>query len=225
MLKPNIRWIDRRDYITNHGTSSNGKVFVEHLNMSMLAITLLTQTTMSLFTIFFVGRMGRLMDRYGTKPVITFSVSLIIVMPLFWLFTTPSNYIVVIFLVQMLSGMLWPSYEMSMMNYSIWLAPEEDRPSYLASYAFVVALFGVLPGQLIGGAVMENFGNWLRHNPIPWMLGRSMIAFDLLLILTFLGRLLTAVFLLPGIQDSDSQGTPKEVAKALFQRPAKWFGH
>lgn len=198
---------------------------LEHLHMNMLAITLLTQTTMSLFVILFVGRIGRLMDRFGTKTVMSVAISVIIVLPFFWMFSTPENYFITIFLAQMISGVFWPAYDMGTMNLSIWLAPEEERPSYLASYAFIVALFGILPGQLMGGAIMEGFGGWLKIHPLPWLFGRAMIPFDLLLVLTIIGRLLASVFLFPKIYDADTQGTPLDVVKAFFLRPSKWLMH
>lgn len=197
---------------------------LEHLHMSMLAITVLTQTTMSLFVILFVGRMGRMMDRFGAKTVMSVSIAVIVITPLFWMFSTPGNYIVIIFLVQSIAGIFWPAYDMGTMNLSIWLAPEEDRPSYLASYAFIVALFGVLPGQLLGGAIMEGFGAYLARNPMQWMFGRPMIPFDLLLILTFLCRLGSAVFLFPKLRDKDTRGTPRDVVRAFFQKPSRWLG-
>ncbi len=196
---------------------------LEHLHMSMLSITILTQMTMSLFTILFIGRMGRLIDRFGTKSTMKVALYLIMVMPLFWIFTSPNNYIPLIFLAQLVAGMFWPAYDLGNMNLSIWLAPEDERPSYLASYAFVIALFGILPGQLIGGAIMEGFGNFLDGHPMPWLFGRNMIPFDLLLLLTLICRILSVVFLFPRFHDNEVKGTPQDVVKAIFQKPSVWL--
>lgn len=198
---------------------------LEHLHMSMLAITLLTQTTMSIFTIFSIRRMGRLTDRFGSKNTITVSAWVISCLPLFWLFATSGNYFVIIFLAQLLAGILWPTFDLGMMNLSIWLAPEEDRPSYLASLALVVAVLGILPGQLIGGALMEFFGAALSANPLNLLGHRPVVPFDFLLVLTFLGRILSTAFLLPRVTDADTKGTPIDVVKSFFRRPARWKRH
>ena len=198
---------------------------LEHLHMSMLAITLLTQTVMSLFTILFVSRVGRLMDRFGMKTVMSVAATGIAFLPLFWHWSTPGNYFVIIFLVQMLSGILWPALELGLMNLSIWLAPEENRPSYLASYAFVVALFGILPGQLIGGGLMEAAGAWLRNHPMIWPTGRPVAPFDFLLVLSCAGRLLAATLLLPRVHDKDTDGTAKDVIRGFFLNPSRWVPH
>ena len=198
---------------------------LEHLHMSMLAITLLTQTVMSLFTILFVSRMGRMMDRYGMKSVMTVAVIAISFLPLFWHWSTPRNYFIIIFFVQMMSGLLWPAFEMGMMNMSIWLAPEDERPAYLASYAFVAALFGILPGQLLGGAFMEAAGAWLLAHPMRMPTGRPVAPFDFLLVLSFAGRLFSATVLLPRVHDKDAGGTPKDVLRAFFKRPSSWVPH
>jgi len=196
---------------------------LEHLHMTMLAITILTQMTMSLFTILFIGKMGRLIDRFGTKNTMKVALSVIVSMPLFWIFTTPNNYIPLILIVQLIAGMFWPAYDLGNMNLSIWLAPEDERPSYLASYAFVIALFGILPGQLFGGAIMEGFGLYLEKHPTPWLFGRNMIPFDLLLVLTFVCRTMSFVFLFPRFHDNETKGTSQDVIKALFQKPSVWL--
>lgn len=198
---------------------------LEQLHMSMLAITVLTQTVMSLFVILFVGRVGRVMDRFGTKTVMTVAAWGISFLPLFWHWTTPGNYLVIIFTVQMLAGILWPAIELGQMNLSIWLAPEAERPSYLAGFAFVVALFGILPGQLIGGGLMEVTGAWLSLHPMQWPTGRAVAAFDLLLLLSTLGRLYASAILLPKIHDKDTNGTPNDVISAFFQKPSQWVRH
>ena len=198
---------------------------LEQLHMSMLAITLLTQTVMSLFVILFVSRIGRLMDRFGIKTVMTVAGIALSFLPLFWHWSTPRNYFVVIFIVQMLSGILWPALELGLMNLSIWLAPEEERPSYLASYAFVVALFGILPGQLIGGAIMEAAGAWLLAHPVQWPTGRPVAPFDFLLTLSFVGRLFAATVLLPRVHDKDTDGTPGDVIRSFFQKASRWVPH
>ena len=198
---------------------------LEHLHMSMLAITVLTQTVMSLFTILFVSRIGRLMDRFGMKTVMTVAAIGIAFLPLFWHWSTPRNYFVIIFFVQMMAGLLWPALELGQMNLSIWLAPEEERPSYLASYAFVVALFGILPGQLIGGGLMEAAGAWLAAHPMQWPTGRPVAPFDFLLLLSTAGRLFAATVLLPRVHDKETDGTPKDVIRAFFKNPSTWVPH
>ncbi len=195
----------------------------EYCHMSMLSITVLTQMVGSASTILFIGRIGRMIDRFGTKTVLTVAAWAVTFLPLFWMFATPGNYIVPILVVQLIAGILWPAFDMGLMNLSIWLAPEEDRPTYLAGYAFVMALFGILPGQLLGGAVMEGFGGWLKAHPLAWFTGLPMAPFHLLLFLTFFGRLLATVFLLRRIHDADTRGTPWDVVRAFFVREGCWL--
>jgi MFS family permease len=96
---------------------------------------------------------GRLGDHFGTKPVLRIGSYLIAVTPLAWLFTRPGNIWPVI-VVQVLSGLGWSAFHVSLSNLTLKLAPNDSRPSYLASFG---ASSGVAEAvsPLLGGAALS----------------------------------------------------------------------
>lgn len=196
---------------------------LETIGMSMLAITLLTQALSNIVTILFISRIGRLMDKYGVKSILTFSAFFISFMPVLWLLATPANWSMIV-IVQLIAGFTWPAFDMGAMNFSIWLAPEEERPSYIALYALATAALGILPGQLIGGALMEFVAPYLAANPVPWIHG-NMHPFHVNLVFSMIIRILALIFLLPRIHDPQGQGTGWDVAVAMFKPQMNWKKH
>lgn len=207
------------------GVNLSGPFFTPHmlenLHMSMLNITLFVQTVMSITTVFFISRTGRMVDRFGVKPIMNLCVVAILAMPFMWLFVTPSSLWVIV-IIHILSGIVWPTYDLANMNFSIWLAPEEERPNYLATYALITSVCGALPGQLIGGAIMENLRPWMLAHPLPWFGGMHMVPFHVLLIISGLFRLAAVVFLFPGIHDPEQRGSMRDVLRAFVTSPASW---
>lgn len=189
---------------------------LEYLNMSMLQITLITQALTAMVTVLLIQRSGQLMDRFGVKNVLFFSAAVICTMPFIWLLVTPLNHLPLVVLVQIIAGFTWPVYEMGAMNFSIWLAPEKDRPSFIALYALSTAALGILPGQLVGGLIMDHFTPWLAAHPLPWLFG-PMHPFHLPLLISLVLRISAVAFLLPPVHDPDGKGSPNDVADALFR--------
>jgi MFS family permease len=197
---------------------------IEVLGMNMLSITLATQTTMSIVTVLFIRRIGRLIDRFGVKPVLLLSTIVIVTLPFMWLFSYPGGLWLVV-LIHIISGIVWPTYEMCAMNLSIWLAPEEERPSYLAAYALVTALFGMLLGQLSGGAIMQAIGPAIRMAKWSWIFNTQFQPFHVLLILTIVFRFLALFFILLPMKDNEDKGTMTDVTKAFFTPLNGWRSH
>lgn len=189
---------------------------LEYLHMSMLTITLITQAMTAMVTVLLIQRSGQLMDRFGVKNVLMFSTTVICTMPFIWLLVTPQNHLPLVILVQIIAGFTWPVYDMGVMNFSIWLAPEKDRPSYIALYALFTAALGILPGQLVGGLLMDHVTPWLASHPLPWLFG-PMQPFHIPLLISLVLRMAAVAFVLPRVHDPDGKGTANDVADALFR--------
>ena len=127
---------------------------IEELKMNFLIISLFTQVTANLITIFSIRFWGKLTDRYGSKPVMQLCCIFLFSIPLIWLFVTPETTWVVM-IINIFTGLFWPGFEMTSMNQSIWLAPEKNRSIYIANYSLVVMLIGTAAAYLLGGAFMQ----------------------------------------------------------------------
>lgn len=103
---------------------------------------------------------GRLVDRFGRKPVLIIAGLLVVIGPLPWMFITKSNWWQA-YTVAAISTFAWPGIELA--NFNILLGMSESRggrrygTAYIAVISLVSAGAGVLSG-LFGGVLAE----WLK---------------------------------------------------------------
>jgi len=121
------------------------------LGLSFLAVTLLTTITNTIMALT-QTRWGTLGDHFGTKPVLRIGSYLIACTPVLWLISAPGRVWPVI-IVEVLSGVGWSAYHVSLSNLALKLAPDDSRPSYLGAFG---AFSGVAEGMapLISGALL-----------------------------------------------------------------------
>ena len=108
---------------------------IEHLKMNYFTILLFSQVIANLFTILFIRSWGNLCDKYGSKPVLKLCCLILVIVPLFWLAARPENYLIIL-LISVFAGICWPGVEMTGLNLSIWLAPQNNRSIYIQSWMF-----------------------------------------------------------------------------------------
>lgn len=95
---------------------------------------------------------GRVVDRFGARPVAVFSFSLTGVMPLLWVFATPA-FRLPIWLDAVLNGIVWTGASLGMWNLLLELADQpEHRESYFAIY-YVVTGLGAFLSSLLAGMI------------------------------------------------------------------------
>lgn len=192
--------------VFNFGVNFAGPFFnvymLEHLKMDFFIISLFTQFISNISTIIFIRYWGRLADKYGNKPVMAACCTLIIILPFLWLFVTPQNYFIILF-INFLGGALWPGYDMTAMNLSIWLAPEKNRSIYVANYTLIISLIGIATAYVCGGAFMEFSRDLVNHLNIP-LFNFKIDSFKILFASSGLIRLIAVSFLLKGFKEDHS---------------------
>ncbi len=179
---------------------------IEDLKMSFLSITLFQQFASSITTILFIRVWGKVVDRYGNKPVMKVSGLIIALMPLLWFFVTPRTTFIIL-LVNMIAGISWPCFDMTAMNLSIWLAPEKKRSIYIAWYSIAISVFGIALAYIAGGALMQFTGPVLKDAHLLFVLGQKLSNFHILLFLSLFIRLAAVIFLQNMFTESDSKST------------------
>ncbi len=186
---------------------------LEYLNMDFFTISIFCQLLGNVSTIIFIRSWGRVVDLNGNKPVLALCCSILIILPLMWIFTTPQNYYVVL-LINFLAGICWPGYEMTTMNMSIWLAPEENRSIYIACYTLVTSSIGVAIAYVCGGAFLEFVRPFFESMSITFVMGQKLSGYHALFILSGLIRLFALIFLLPRVNEDNSR-PPLEIVKNI----------
>lgn len=208
----------------NFGVNFAGPFFnvymLEYLGMDFFRIALFTQFASNIATVIFIRFWGRIVDKSGSKPVLTLCCSLIIMLPFLWCFATPQNFTAVI-IIGFVGGILWPGVEMTSVNLSIWLAPEKNRSIYVATYTLITSVLGIALAFVCGGGFLELTRPLINKLDLPFVMGQRLNGFHVLFMLSGLIRLSSIVFLLPRVREEKSKSSRdvlRGIAGFLFLR-------
>lgn len=180
---------------------------LEHLKMQLFVAAICGQVVANVSTVLFVRFWGRIADKFGNKPVLLVCCIVIITLPFMWLILTPQNYWLIL-AINFIGGTVWPGVELTVMNMSIWLAPEKNRSMYIANYTLMFNVIGVAVAYLCGGAFMQVARPFFDALKLPFIMGQSLNSFHVLFIISGLLRIavLVATFRRFGEDNSKSAG-------------------
>ncbi len=188
------------------GVNISGPFFsaymLDYLKMSYLEITIYTQMVSNILTIFVIRKWGNLIDTFGNKPVLRICGTVAAVLPIFWLFATPENYIAILF-IHVLTGLFWNGIDLTSNNLVMGLSPDENRSFYIASASVVTSLVGSIIAYALGGLFMEVTGKLTADLNIMF-LGRPLNNYHLLFTLSTVIRLIAITFLISPVNEEES---------------------
>ena len=143
---------------------------------------------------------GRVVDRFGARPVLVLCSFGVTVVPVIWMLPTPDQ-LWPIALEALISGLLWGGHGIALVDLSVALAPRCGRPFYLAAFATAGGLgFAVVSicAGLLASLLPARFA----------LLGFSWTAIHILLMISALARAGAAV-LAVRIQEANTCGVPE----------------
>jgi len=129
---------------------------IKYLRMSYFEIALYAQLVSNLATVVFVRIWGRMIDRFGNKPVALICTTTVSFLPILWCFTTPQSWLFLVILIQFLAGLFWPGVDLSYNNFALRLSPDENRSMYIAVLNLFVGVIGNAIAYIFGGYIIEN---------------------------------------------------------------------
>ncbi len=172
------------------GQSIAGQFFtvyqLQYLHLNYTAFQLLTAVS-TLASLASMPLWGYLADKYGNKPVLMISCSLVLVPPLLWILAAPDGIAglwaydgagelrfsvtkLIVIVLNLFSGLGWAGVGLTQFNLMIGSSPAEKRTVYVSAIAAISGLAGGL-APLAGGALMVAFGHlsfpdhgYLRNN-------------------------------------------------------------
>ena len=149
-----------------------------HLDYYLISLFSIVAGAISLISQPFWGKM---IDRYGCKPVLKFNLIFILFIPYLWFFVTPQNYFL-LWVDAFMSGIFWTGFNLAIFTIVLQISPQEGRPYFLASTYFVNGLFTFL-ASFIGGIIANqlSFFKWQIY-------GQTLVNFHILFFLSALGR-------------------------------------
>ena len=125
---------------------------------------------------------GRAIDRFGSRPVTVLNFAAVGVMPLLWLFATPS-FRLPIWGDALLNGLVWSGASLGLWNLLLDLADDPShRESYFAIYTVVTGLGGFTASMLAGVIAQALHGFRLK------LLGLEFVNYDVLFLAAGLSR-------------------------------------
>ncbi|HPF88325.1 MAG TPA: MFS transporter [Candidatus Limiplasma sp.] len=176
---------------------------LEYLQMSYTQITLYSQIASGIATILIISRWGRLIDRYGNKPVLTMAAMFIVISPIPWLFATHDTaYFVIIS--NVISGATWPVIDICQQNLYLSQSPKLHRSMYIAVFFACINLFGIALANAVGGYLMQTPFAYLTASH-PVVLGLTMTKMHWMIIASILCRVTVLIVFLPRIHEEGAQ--------------------
>jgi len=125
---------------------------------------------------------GRAVDRFGSRPVTILNFSLVGVMPLLWLFATPT-FRLPIWGDALMNGLVWSGASLGLWGLLLDLADDPShRESYFAIYNTVTGLGG-FTASMLSGVIAQAL-----HNFRLTLFGLEFVNYDLLFLAAGLSR-------------------------------------
>ena len=160
-------------------------------------------------TIIMVPRWGRMIFRFGSKPIMFMCAAVVGFTPLFYLLATPGSVLPTL-LYNFIGAFFWCGSNLAANDMQLAASTDEERPSYIAVFSCVTALFGGTLGSLVGGALLD----WWRD--AGWFTGffdryKAMFLFASILRIAF-------VFLLVPTLDDGRNLPVKDVLHSIFTK-------
>jgi len=159
-----------------------------NLKMSFTQIALYS-SSVALSAIFVNRIWGKLIDRFGSKPVLAICSLGITLVPLVWLFPR-EDFLWILALESTYTGILWAGFNLAAFNMPIANSPQQNRPSYLAAFS-VITGFGFFLASLFGGWLAETYSSLSFH-----IGSQTLVNYHLLFVISSILRFLSALLIL-----------------------------
>ncbi len=157
---------------------------------------------------------GVLVDRFGCKPVLSFTAFGISIIPLIWFIPRAGHNWILAF-EALYSGALWTGFNLGAFNIPIANSPKEKRTIYLAMFSVFTGLAFFI-GSILAGSLAETWSN------IHWPWGsQTIVNYHLLFALSAILRLLSS-FLMLTFHEPQDRELPDMIQFMGFGA-LKWF--
>ena len=190
-------------FVWNFAIGISAPFFAPHmLNILKMNFTLISlySSAAALIAILLNKSWGKVIDRFGCKPVIGFTAFGIAMIPLFWFIPRQGHLNILIF-ESIYSGFLWAGFNLAAFNIPIANSPKQGRTVYLAMFSVVTGL-SFFAASIIGGMLAQNWSG------LHWYIGNTeIINYHLIFAISSVLRLLAA-FLMLTFKEPTEKGIP-----------------
>lgn len=162
---------------------------------------------------------GYLGDKFGNKPLIAICVFGVFTLPISWLFTSPENHPLTMFLLTELNlagGLFWAGVGLAQFNLLISMCPPERTSVYVAVMSAVTGVIGGI-SPLVGSIVMRTTEHWTSN-----FLGLAWNNFFLVFAITSALRLVALALLRP-VADPKAASAREVLEQIGRANPKSWL--
>jgi len=155
-------------------------------------------------------RMGRLVDRWGSRRILLIGHLGWALLPVFWLCATPRTAVVWLSLQSVVSGAFATAASNAGMKLVTRFPPPEDSPMYVAVSNSMANIAGGI-GAFAAGSFLQLMGGWTA--PVGRL---TLSAFPLLFLVSFVLRLASALVLIPRVREQGMRDEERPMLLPLF---------
>ncbi len=153
---------------------------ITEMGLTYMQYTLCSNVTAAAITILCVTYWGKLLDHFGSKPVLWCACVVASLTPLFYLLSTPGN-IWPTLLHNLLGAAFWCGANLAATGLQLSASPDDQRPSYVAFFSCFTSLIGSFLGILFGGMILEEINKSVTLSAVITDRYKFMIAVSVLL--------------------------------------------
>ena len=176
---------------------------LNEIGMTNTQVTIFGSITASFVTMIAIAQWGKIMDRYGCKPVMLVCGLVASLTQGFFLFASYGQVWMMI-AHNFLGAMFWCGSNLAATSMQLTYSPDDRRPSYIAVFSCVTSLLGSFAGVMVGGALLD----WLESIGVPGMGGFD--RYKILIAVAITLRFLMVVLLVPKMEN-DRDKTTKDM--------------
>lgn len=154
---------------------------MNEMGLTFMQIMIFSTIASAIVSIFVMPKWGAMIDRYGCRNVMLVSCTVASLTPLFYLFSSPGN-IWPTLLHNVVGAMFWCGANLTCSNMQLSCSPNDTRPTHIALFSCITALFGGTLGSLAGGALLEA---WNAGGLFTGAVDRYQVLFVLSVVLRF----------------------------------------
>ncbi len=217
LKEPNFRHLMRIFIAWNLAIGIGAPFFAAHMltNLKMSFTLISLYSALGAVVAIILNRpWGKLIDKFGCKPIATICALGISVIPLIW-WIPRAGHLGILWFEAVYSGALWAGLNLAAFNIPIANSPKGERTTFLAMFSVLSGLAFFL-SSLLGGLLAESWSH------IHWIWGpQTIVNYHLLFALSSLLRFLAALLFL-------TFHVPKEpglpiVLQFMGDSVLKWF--
>jgi len=127
---------------------------MNEMGLSFMQIMIFSTIAAAIVSIFAMPKWGAMIDRFGCRNVMLIACTVASLTPLFYLLSSPGN-IWPTLLHNVVGALFWSGANLTCSNMQLSCSPNDTRPTHIALFSCITALFGGTLGSLAGGALLE----------------------------------------------------------------------